>query len=145
MEYQGNTLYYDDYKFGEIMGGLISIMEEILPLGTVEELTMGFQKEINDKNEQIQLIITQRFVLPKEDKSKYYFEYGGVFYPTGMLSEEKVICFTNRSVKRVIFRGFKDDKEELFIIMVKNGTIIENDHKSISFSDINPYLYQKDN
>lgn len=140
LEYQGNILYYDDYKFGEILGGLISIMEEILPLGSVVELTMGYK---NDNNEQIELIITQRFVLPKEDRISYYFEYGGVFYPTGMLGEEKVICFTNRSIKKVIFRGLKDEKEEQFIIVLKNGTIIENDYKSISFSDKNPYLYQK--
>ena len=76
---------------------LIGISEEILPLGSLVELNIGYKNSKENKTEQFQMVITHRFISPEGEKD--YFEYGGIPYPTGMLQGDKVLFFTNRSIR----------------------------------------------
>lgn len=124
---------YTNEELKQLIPGLIGITEEILPLGSLVELNLGYTNPKNNRTEQIQMVITHRFISPEGEND--YFEYGGIPYPTGMPRGDKVLFFTNRSVKNVIHKGYTDIKDKQFIIAVKKSLLIDKNVKSVSFSD----------
>lgn len=117
----------------QLIPGIIGIIEEILPLGSLVELNLSYKNPKESKIDQLQIVITHRFISPEGESD--YFEYGGIPYPTGMLQGDKVLFFTNRSVKNIKHKGYTDLKDKQFIIAVKNALLIEKGVKSMSFSD----------
>lgn len=77
-----------------------------LPLGSIVILDGGVQKV---------LIVSRGMVIPVNGK-QYAFEYGGCFYPQGLVSD-KVIYFNNEDIQEVVFEGFSDEDDER---MIKN-------------------------
>ncbi len=124
---------YTNKELKLLIPSLIGITEEILPLGSLVELNLGYKNPKENRTDQLQMIITHRFISPEGESD--YFEYGGIPYPTGMPQGDKVLFFTNRSVKNVIHKGYTDLKDRQFVIAVKNALLIEKNVKSVSFSD----------
>lgn len=121
-------------QLNEIINGLIDILEEIYPLGTVVELKTEYLKRglaIKDI-ETAQVMIIGRFIYQKDIKS--YFQYAGVVYPLGLIGEGKVIQFTSKLIEKVIHKGFCDEKDNGYIYLMKKELIIDNKMHSFGFS-----------
>ncbi len=75
---------------------------EYLPLGSVVVLTDGVQE----------LMIVSRGINVQMDGEVFFFDYGGVLYPDGLLSD-KMAYFNNSGIDRVLFRGYDDEKSKV--------------------------------
>ncbi|ROR29196.1 hypothetical protein EDD66_103131 [Mobilisporobacter senegalensis] len=113
---------------------LITIMEDILPLGSIVDLKREyFANEIlKNKVENIRMVITHRFL--SKEGTDVYFPYAGVVYPTGMLGRGEVLYFTPGLIENVIHRGFEDVQETAYVSQMKREFIVENNMISCGFA-----------
>ena len=72
-----------------------------IPLGSIVLLKEGFQK----------LLIISRALNVKHGDKTFFFDYGAVPYPEGLVSD-KMVYFNRESISRVIFEGYHDAEDE---------------------------------
>lgn len=119
-----------------VISGLIDILDDILPLGTVVKLKDSFLDTLAkgkafDK-ENAFMIITNRYVF--NNNVKAYFQYSATVYPIGLLPDGRTIHFTTPLIDKVIHRGYSDEKDVAYNFLMKNELIIEKNMHSMSFS-----------
>lgn len=119
-----------------VVSGLIDILDDVLPLGSVVKLKDSFldllaKGKAFDK-ENAFMIITNRYVFNNEVKA--YFQYSATVYPIGLLPDGRTIHFTTPLIDKVIHKGYKDEKDIAYNFLMKNELIIEKDMHSMSFS-----------
>lgn len=73
-------------------------MTEYLPLGSIVLLKDGVQK----------VLIISRALNVRNGEQEFFFDYGGVPYPEGLVSD-KMAYFNHESISRVVFTGYSDD------------------------------------
>ncbi|WP_167630348.1 DUF4176 domain-containing protein [Listeria valentina] len=79
--------------------------EKILPLGSVVTL--------KDGDGSILMIVSRASVI--EDRKKaFFYDYGAVLIPQGMISPEAVYFFNRENVSQVLFKGFLNEEEREF-------------------------------
>ncbi len=122
-----NSITLTKEQVEKLIVSTLLILEEILPLGSVVDLKNVTDKEV----ENFRVVIVNRFIYQKQLGG--YFEYVGVVYPLGKLSEETTISFTPSLIEKVVHRGYSDEQEEVFVKLMKIRLIIENDYISMSF------------
>lgn len=76
-------------------------MTKFLPLGSVVLLKGGTQK----------LVIVARGLTLKNNEKLFFFEYGGVLYPDGLINDQ-LAYFNHDNISKVIFEGFSDVDDE---------------------------------
>lgn len=85
------------------------MFKELLPIGSVVLLKGGTKK----------LMITG--IKPmREDKPDVVFDYIGVTYPEGYLSNEYNFLFNHSEINDIIFRGYNNPEREEFIAFMQN-------------------------
>ncbi|MBO5387811.1 MAG: DUF4176 domain-containing protein [Lachnospiraceae bacterium] len=89
---------------------------DFLPLGSVVIVKGNIKK----------IVIVARGLIIKVNGQMRLFDYGGVLYPEGMLSDE-IVYFNHKDIKNVVHTGFKDGDDEL---------IVENINEWINESEI---------
>lgn len=72
-----------------------------LPLGSIVLLEGGSQK----------LIIIARGMHVTMDEQTYFFDYGGVPYPDGLVGD-RMAYFNHSNVSKVVFEGYSDVDNE---------------------------------
>lgn len=72
-----------------------------LPLGSIVYLTNGTKK----------LIIVSRALVMRKDDKYFYFDYGGVPYPEGLV-DDKIAYFQHEAINKIVFEGYRDLDEE---------------------------------
>lgn len=125
----------DNTKY--ILAGIIDILEDILPIGTIIELKPEFIKSIYNNenlNETPKFIIIRRFLSREGNLS--YFPYAAVPYPIGELSDGKNIHLTSKAIDKVVYKGFSDETDLAYICVMKSEMIFKKGMHSISFSSI---------
>lgn len=85
---------------------------KILPLGSIVVLKGGFKK----------LMIIGRKVLQGESEKP--FDYLACLYPEGDIGDQYKFIFNNEDIDQIIFEGFEDSEEEMFIDTI---TKLENE------------------
>ena len=93
---------------------------EYHPLGSIVQLNGGIQK----------LIIISRGITVKNDGRLFFFDYGGVPYPEGVIGDQ-MVYFNHNSIARILFSGFKDEDDK---IVVDNINLVFQTH--IDFVDV---------
>lgn len=73
----------------------------LLPLGSIVLLEGGVQK----------LIIISRALNVKHGERVFFFDYGAVPYPDGLMGDQ-MVYFQRNNVSRVIFEGFRDEEDD---------------------------------
>lgn len=73
-------------------------MTEYHPLGSIVLLKDGVQK----------VLIISRALNVRNGEQEFFFDYGGVPYPEGLVSD-KMAYFNHESISRVVFTGYSDD------------------------------------
>lgn len=91
---------------------------EFLPLGSVVYLNNGTKK----------LLIIARGLLMNAGEEMAFFDYGGVPYPEGLEGDE-MAYFQHESIKKVVFKGFEDDDNEMTIEKINNYIVSHPDLK----------------
>lgn len=77
---------------------------DFLPLGSVVVLKGGAQR----------VIIVGRGLNVANEGETYFFDYGGVPYPTGIVGD-RMAYFNQDAISRVFFRGYADDQDEIVV------------------------------
>lgn len=75
--------------------------QSFLPLGSVVILKGGVQK----------VLIISRALNVKKDEQMFFFDYGGVPYPEGLVSDQ-MAYFNADAVNKVVFEGYRDEEDE---------------------------------
>lgn len=76
-------------------------MTEYLPLGSVVLLKGGMQK----------IIIISRALKVRNGTDEYFFDYGGVTYPEGLVGDQ-MAYFNADKISKVVFAGYSDIDNE---------------------------------
>lgn len=94
-----------------------------LPLGSIVKLNGGIQR----------LMITSRGLIVNHKEEEFFFDYAGVMYPEGLLSDQ-VIYFNADNIADVIFEGFSDDDDK---VIIENINKYIEDHPDLVWGDVN--------
>lgn len=73
-------------------------MTEFLPLGSIVLLKGGMQK----------VLIISRALKVRNGAKEFFFDYGGVPYPEGLVGDQ-MAYFNHNSISRVVFTGYSDE------------------------------------
>ena len=84
---------------------------DILPLGSIVILKNGVQK----------LLIIARAINVKNNNKQYFFDYGAVAYPDGLIGDQ-MAYFNADSVNKVVFEGYSDEADESMKDMIRQFT-----------------------
>lgn len=127
----GIVLKKDEMK--RLLADMITLFEEILPLGTVVDLKKDELAKTMDvsKVQQFRVIITKRFIGTGEG---CFYPYGAVLYPLGTAGYGRTISFTPSLVENIVFTGYSDEVEEAFVFQMKKHLIVEQRRKSVGFA-----------
>lgn len=92
--------------------------EKFLPIGTVV-LLKGGKKE---------LMINSYCIMPsgdaydkngKVDVKGKFFDYGGCFYPEGMVKSDQLFAFNHDQIDRICFKGYEtENQKELSKVLI---------------------------
>jgi len=133
----------EEEVFKDLVSGVVDILMELLPLGTVVDLKKEHFAEYFPVNE----IDNLRFVVESRysyvEKSNLFFPYGGIIYPIGRVIEQSVMYFTPPLIERVVYKGYVDEVEEAYEFEMKKELIVEKRKKSVGFgSDKEKFEFQ---
>lgn len=87
-------------------------MINYVPLGSVVLLKDASQK----------LLVVSRGINVKNGKDTFFFEYGGVLYPDGLISD-RMAYFNHENISKVLFEGYND---------IENHNMVENINRYIT-------------
>lgn len=73
-------------------------------LGSVVLLEGGIQK----------LLITSRGLVVKNGDNEYFFDYAGVLYPDGLISDQ-IVYFNHSDIVKVVFEGYKNEEDRIVV------------------------------
>lgn len=76
-------------------------MKQYLPLGSIVHLKGGVQK----------ILITSRALNVKNNGDVFFFDYGGVPYPDGLVGDQ-MAYFNADKISKVVFEGYRDVDDE---------------------------------
>ena len=130
----GNIITLKLEQIKEIIRGLIDILDDTLPLGTVVKLKAEYiQKAANSKEIQnAEFVIVNRFVFRNGVKS--YFPYAGIVYPIGFVGNADAFQFTTSLIEEIVHRGYSDEKDYAYTYLIKNELIVEKNMHSFGFA-----------
>lgn len=80
-----------------------------LPLGSVVLLEGGIQK----------LLIVARALNVKNGNKEFFFDYGAVAYPEGLIGDQ-MAYFNHENIAKVIFEGYRDDDDAVFVKRIQD-------------------------
>ena len=76
-------------------------MKQYLPLGSIVHLEGGAQK----------ILIIARAILVRNGNEEFFFDYGGVAYPEGLVGDQ-MAYFNADKISKVVFEGYSDIDNE---------------------------------
>lgn len=114
-----------------LLRDMIVLLEDILPLGSVVDLRKDKLHGDVSKVEHFRVVITKRFLGVGEG---CFYPYGAVVYPLGTGGTGKNISFTPALIERVIYEGYSDELEDVFLYQMKNKLIVEQKRMSVGFA-----------
>lgn len=89
-------------------------MVEFLPLGSIVLLKGGMQK----------ILIIARALKVRKGNEEYFFDYGGVTYPEGLVGDQ-MAYFNSDKINKIVFEGYSDIDNENMVESI-NDFITEN-------------------
>ncbi len=91
-------------------------MIDYLPLGSIVLLKNGVQKA---------LIISRAINVRNGDKD-FFFDYGGVAYPEGLIGDQ-MVYFNADKINKVVFRGYSDVDDENMVDTINDYLVAHPD------------------
>lgn len=87
-------------------------VKELLPIGSVVLLKGGVKK----------LMVIGIMVRTEEDGEEKSYDYIGVVYPEGYISNDTMILFQHDQINDVIFTGYHNPERDTFIHFLEEQT-----------------------
>lgn len=78
--------------------------QKILSLGSIVKLDGGIQK----------LLIIARALNVKNGDKEFFFDYGAVAYPEGLIGDQ-MAYFNHENIATVVFEGYRDEDDAVFV------------------------------
>lgn len=97
-------------------------MCKYIPLGSIVLLKGGAQK----------LVIIARGLKVNHNEEEYFFDYGAVSYPEGLIGDQ-LYYFDHQNISKVVFEGYSDVDDEN---VVANINQYLNDNKDVLRADL---------
>ena len=102
---------------------------EYIPLGSVVLLKGGSQK----------LLVISRAILVQNNGKQFFFDYGAVAYPEGLVGD-RMAYFNHDAISMVVFEGYQDVENENMIKNIQaylesNPNILRGNRESWSESN----------
>ena len=135
LRYQGEEWLFEREELKDFLEYLISIFEEVLPLGSVVDLKKEFLEEtipLKDV-ERVRVVIVQRYV--GESPEGFYYPYAGTLYPTGIPGSRRLIEFTPSLIENVVRHSYSDEQEDAYVYLMKRELMLERKLHSMGFAD----------
>lgn len=131
---EGKEYVFSKEQFRKILLSMLDLLEDTIPLGSVVDLKKSAYQHMKDIDqiEHLRLVVTHRFLGKEEDS--HYFPYGGVVYPTGMLGRKEILYFTRPLVESVVHEGYRDEKEDAYVYLMKKELVIEEGKHSFGYA-----------
>ena len=76
-------------------------MIDYLPLGSIVLLKNGVQK----------VLVISRAINVRNGENDFFFDYGGVAYPEGLIGDQ-MVYFNADKINKVVFKGYSDIDDE---------------------------------
>ena len=135
LRYQGEEWIFERADFNNFLEYLISIFEDVLPLGSVVDLKKEFLEETIplEDVEQVRVVIVMRYV--GESPEGFYYPYAGTLYPIGIPGSRKLIEFTPSLIEKVVRYGYADEQEDAYVYLMKQELMLERKLHSMGFAD----------
>ena len=130
MTYASNTVSFYTDEFKNFLAQTITILEGILPQGTLVELDLEKIKVPNPYATQLYVVITKRFL---GDENGPFYQYGGELYPTGNYGTGKIISFTPATIKRIVHMGYESEIDEQFVYEIMDEIVVKQHRLSMGF------------
>lgn len=83
-------------------------MTEFIPLGSIVYLKGGVQK----------VLVIARAINVRKGNKVFFFDYGGVPYPEGLISDQAAY-FNREDIVKVVFRGYHDEDDEMAVAQIE--------------------------
>lgn len=87
----------------------VNILERYLPLGSIVVLNGSVKK----------MMITARGLIAPVGEENKVFDYGGIFYPEGVMGD-KMAFFNQKDIYKVVFQGYSDADDDAMNDNIKN-------------------------
>ena len=87
----------------------VNILERYLPLGSIVVLNGSVKK----------MMITARGLMAPVGEENKVFDYGGIFYPEGVMGD-KMAFFNQKYIYKVVFQGYSDADDDAMNDNIKN-------------------------
>ena len=118
----------------KIIEGMAELLIPLIPLGTIVDLKKDHLSDTFDTEQirNLRFMVDYRYSYYEE--SKIYLPYGGVVYPLGHLSDEKILYFSPLLIEKVVHMGYKDEMEEAYEVEMKSELILRKRMKSVVFA-----------
>ena len=84
-------------------------MNTYLPLGSIVLLKGGVQK----------VLIIARAINVRNGGKEFFFDYGGVPYPEGLVSDQ-MAYFNADKINKVVFEGYSDVEDDNMVDTIRN-------------------------
>lgn len=101
-------------------------MEKFIPLGSIVLLNDGVKK----------LMIIARAITIKNGDEEFYFDYGAIFYPEGLMGDE-LAYFNKEDIAKIIAEGYVDVEEEHMVNNINRFLSRTADIKKANVKDWN--------
>lgn len=79
-------------------------MKDYIPLGSVVYLHGGVQK----------VLLIARAINVRKGNKVFFFDYGGVPYPEGLVSD-RAAYFNKEDIAKVVFMGYQDEDDDMAV------------------------------
>ena len=83
-------------------------MNDYIPLGSVVYLKGGVQK----------VLLIARAINVRKGNKVFFFDYGGVPYPEGLISD-RAAYFNKEDIVKVVFMGYHDEDDDMAVESIK--------------------------
>jgi hypothetical protein len=122
-------------EFFSFLALVSDVFLTLLPLGSLVKLKMGALKSMADLPDDYvpEVVIVDRYIAIPE--VGIYLPYSGVVYPMGAFGTDRKIHFGPQLVEEVLMKGYSDEREDAFHILMKEEYILSKRLHSISFAD----------
>lgn len=95
--------------------------DKLLPIGSVV-LLKGGERELMITGYCLmpkgEVIVNGETVTPEENT---IYEYGACLYPDGVVDPNQICCFNHENIEKIVFEGYKDEKYNSYVDVLKDG------------------------
>lgn len=129
VEYEQKKYTLSILIFNELCANIINLFEDVLPVGSVVELKLNTNLQSDQK---AYFIVVKRFQFI--ENCSVYIPYEFQPYPVGPIDDKKKFYGSNELIKEVIFTGYFDINDYLYVNLMRSELIFNKKSFSMNYA-----------